>query len=431
MYHFIGIKGSGMSSLAIIMKQLGKNVQGSDYKTHFFTEKGLNENNIKILEFDKNNIKENMIIIKGNTFNDENIEVEEAKRKNLKIYTYQEMIAKITDKYNLITVSGCHGKTTTSSMISHILDSNFLIGDGSGSITQSDYFVLEACEYKKHFLNYNPNYAIITNIDLDHVDYYKNIEEVVDAYQEFIKKANIVIACGDDNYTKKLNHKKIYYYGIEEKNYFQAKNIEYNDQGVKFDLYIENKYIYHFELPFYGNHMIENTLAAIAVSYLENIDIDNVYKKLKTFKGAKRRFSETKVLDNIIIDDYAHHPNEIKATIEAVKQKYPNKKLIAIFEPHTYSRTQKFYKQIIKELDKADYTYVMDIYKSRETQEEYPNINSKIIINGLKQGEYLKKEEIKKLVKHNNSVLLFMSPNDLKIIEEKYITEYKNKFDKK
>lgn len=429
MYHFIGIKGSGMSALAIIMKQLGFNIQGSDYDKHYFTEENLIKNNIKILEFNKDNIKENMIIVKGNTFNEENIEVKEAIRKKLKIYTYQEMVTKITNNYNLIAVSGCHGKTTTSSLLAHILDSNYLIGDGSGNVGKNNYFVLEACEYKRHFLNYNPNYIIITNIDLDHVDYYKNIKDVVNAYQEFSKKANIVLACGDDKNTKLLKAHNIYFYGIGENNYFKAKNIEYYENGLSFDLFINNKYEYHFDLPFYGKHMIENTLAVIGICYLEKIELNKVYEKLITFKGAKRRFTETKVLDNIIIDDYAHHPNEIKATIEAVKQKYPNKKLITIFEPHTYSRTKKFANEIAKELNKADYSYIMDIYKSRESQEDYPNITSDMIINKLEKGEHLK--TIDELLIYNDSVLLFMSPNDLKNIEEEYKNKYTAKFDKK
>ena len=348
MYHFIGIKGSGMSALAVIMKQLGYDVQGSDYEKHYFTEDNLIKNNINILKFNKENIKNDLTIVKGNTFNETNEEVKEAIKKNLKIYTYQEMIKKITDNYNLIAVSGCHGKTTTSSMLAHVLDSNYLIGDGSGNTNNSNYFVLEACEYKRHFLNYNPNYIIITNIDLDHVDYYKNIEDIIDAYQKFINKSNIVIACGDDINIKKLKSKNIYYYGIKDNNYFQAKNIKYNKEGIEYNLYINKEYVYHFKLPFYGKHMIENTLAVISVCYLENIKIEEINKKLKTFKGAKRRFNETKILDNIVIDDYAHHPNEIKATIEAVKQKYPNKKLITIFEPHTYSRTKEFKEEIAK-----------------------------------------------------------------------------------
>ena len=431
MYHFIGIKGSGMSALAIIMKQLGHEVQGSDYEKHYFTEEELIKNNIKILKFDKNNINKNLIIIKGNTFDETNEEVKEAIKQKIKIYTYQEIVEKITNNYNLIAVSGCHGKTTTSSLLAHVLDSNYLIGDGRGKIKNNNYFVLEACEYKRHFLKYNPNYIIITNIDLDHVDYYKNINDIIDAYQEFSNKANTILACGDNKYTKQIKAKTIYYYGIEDNNYFQAKNIEYYKNGLSFDLYINRNYKYHFDLPFYGKHMIENTLAVIGICYLEKISLDKVNEKLLTFKGAKRRFTETKILDNIIIDDYAHHPNEIKATIEAARQKYPGKELIAIFEPHTYSRTKMFYKEIAKELNKADYAYVMDIYKSREKQENYPEINSDLIIRNLKTGKYLEKNNIKSLIKHNNSVLLFMSPNDLKTLENNYKKEYLKQFDKK
>jgi UDP-N-acetylmuramate--alanine ligase len=426
MYHFIGIKGSGMSGLAIIMKELGYNVQGSDNEKHYFTEENLIKKDIKILKFNKNNIKENMIIIKGNTFNEDNIEVKEAINKNLKIYTYQEMIDFITKEYNLIAVSGCHGKTTTSSMLAHVLDSNYLIGDGSGKINNSDYFVLEACEYKRHFLKYNPNTIIITNIDLDHVDYYKNIEEIIKAYQEFSNIAKTIIACGDNIYTKKIKHNNIYYYGINNDNYFQAKNIKYNELGIIFDLYINKEFKYKFNLPFYGEHMLLNTLAVISTCYLKNIKLKKIEKKLKTFKGAKRRFKETKILDNIVIDDYAHHPNEVKALIQAVKQKYKNKKIIGIFEPHTFSRTLEFHNQLAEELNKIDYSYIMDIYPSREKQEDFKKITSKIIIDNLKNGEYLKKEEIDKLLKYKNSVLVFMSPNDLTNFENKYIEKYKN-----
>ena len=431
MYHFIGIKGSGMSALAIIMKQLGYNIQGSDYEKHYFTEENLKKNKIKILNFDEKNITDDMIIIKGNSFNDDNIEVKKAKTKNLKIYTYQEMVQKITNRFNLIAVSGCHGKTTTSSMLAHILESNYLIGDGSGGINDSKYFVLEACEYKRHFLNYNPNYAIITNIDLDHVDYYKDIDDMINAYNDFIKKAKTIIACGDNKYTKQLKQKNIYYYGIGTNNEFKAKNIKYLKTGVSFDFYKKEKYIYHFNLPFYGEHMIQNTLAVITLCYIENMELKEVSKKLKTFKGANRRFKETKILDNIIIDDYAHHPNEIKAVIQATQQKYQNKKIIAIFEPHTFSRTKQFHKQIAEQLNMCDHVYVMDIYKSREKQEDYPTITSNIIIENIKRGESLKKEEYHKLLKHHNAVLLFMSPNDLSDIETKYAELYKAEFDKK
>lgn len=430
MYHFIGIKGSGMSGLAVVMKQLGYDVEGSDYGKHFFTEENLISNGINVFEFDSSNIRDDMIIVRGNMFDETNEEVSEAINRNLEIYTYQEMVSKITSCFNLIAVSGCHGKTTTSSLLSHVLDSNYLIGDGSGGIGSNNYFVLEACEYKRHFLNYNPNYVIITNIDLDHVDYYDSIDDVIDAYQEFSDKANIVLACGDCENARKIDSDKIFFYGIGENNYFRAKNIEYYQNGLSFDLYVDNIYEHHFVLPFYGKHMVLNTLAVISVCYLEKIDLDDIYCKLISFKGAKRRFSEVKVLDNVVIDDYAHHPNEIKATIQAARQKYPNKKLVAVFEPHTFSRTLKFCKEIAFELDKSDYVYVMDIYKSRENPEDFNGVDCFLIIDNLKSGEYLKYGDFSGLINHHDSVLLFMSPNDLRNFEEEYIMEYGKRFDK-
>ena len=430
MYHFIGIKGSGMSALAIILKARGYKVQGSDYPNHFFTEDNLIKNKIKILPFKKENIKKRMIIVKGNMFNEENIEVREAINKKLKIYSYQEMISKIIKDYNTIAITGCHGKTTTSKLLAHVINPNYIIGDGSGGASANNYFVLEACEYKRHFLNYNPNYTIITNIDLDHVDYYKNMKDVINAYNEFANQSSIVLACGDDNNVKKIKHKNIFYYGINKKNYFNAKNIIYNNNGISFDFYIKNKYKSHFDLPFYGKHMLLNTLAVISFCYLEKINIKDLNKKLQTFKGAKRRFNEIRIEDNIVIDDYAHHPNEIESVINAVKQKYPKKQIIGILEPHTYSRTIKFAKQIAKQLNKCTYAYVLDIYKSREKQQDYQNVDSNIIIKHLRHGKKYTEDTINELTKYKNAVLLFMSPNDMKDLENKYIKNYKILFDK-
>lgn len=426
MYHFIGIKGSGMSSLAIIMKKMGYDVEGSDYAFHYFTEKNLLENGIKIKVFNKNNITNNMIIVKGNTFNEENEELKEAINKKLLIYTYQEMVKKITEKYNLIAVSGCHGKTTTSKMLATVMNASYLIGDGSGDIKDTKNFVLEACEYKKHFLNYTPQTVIITNIDLDHVDYYNNVEEVIEAFNEFIQNASTVIIYGEDKYINKIKAKQIYTYGLDDKDYFQARNCEYKEDGIKFDLYINKKYTYTFNLPFFGKHMLLNTLAVISASYLEKIDIENINQELKNFKGAKRRFNEYKVNDNIIIDDYAHHPNEIKATILAARQKYLKKTIIGVFEPHTYSRVKKFYKEMAESLNNCDYVYIMDIYKSRENQKDYPNITSNLVLNELKNGEKITKNEVEKLTKHKNAVIIFMSPNDLRNMENEYSHLYKN-----
>src|SRR5574344_2149369 len=210
MYHFIGIKGTGMSALAQILFDLGYEVQGSDKPDHFFTEAPLLEKGIKVLEFNPDNIKPDMIVIQGNAFRDIHPEVVRAKELGCKIYSYQEMVGRLTNMFKTITIAGCHGKTTTTAMLSHVLDHiegcNYLIGDGTGHASKdNEYFALEACEYKRHFLSYNPYYAIITNIELDHTDYYKDINDVIDAFNSFANKAKkAVIMCGDDNNTRKI-----------------------------------------------------------------------------------------------------------------------------------------------------------------------------------------------------------------------------------
>ena len=432
MYHFVGIKGAGMSSLAQIMKELGYNVQGSDVDKHFFTEQGLIEKGIEFFAYDENNIKENMKIVKGESIKDDHPEIVKANELGLDIYSYVEMVGKLTNKFKTICVAGCHGKTTTTSMMSLVLNNikgaNYLIGDGTGyAALDNEFFVLESCEYKRHFLEYNPYYAVITNIDLDHVDYYKDIDDVIDAYQEFANKAEkMVIACGDDPYTHSLEiNPAIFYYGLDEDNDIRATNVNYKEDGTSFEVEVEGNYYGFFDLPIYGKHMLLDALAVIAICYYERIDAKEVSKIFKTFKGAKRRFSETIVGENIIIDDYAHHPNEVKATLKAIKQKYPNKKVVAIFQPHTFTRTEEFADDLVKVLNIADKSYIMDIHPAREKQEDYPNVTSNIIIDNLDNGYHINIDEADKLINSEPTVYIFMSPNDISKIENDLIEKLK------
>ena len=419
MYYFIGIKGAGMSALAQIMKKLGYNVMGSDLDKHFFTEKGLIENNIEILPFDENNIKDGMKIIRGASFNDEHPEVKRALELDLKIYTYSEMVGSLTRKFSTVAIAGCHGKTTTTSMMSHVFNNlvgaNYLIGDGTGDASMNnEYFILEACEYRRHFLNYTSKYAIITNIDLDHVDYFKDINDVIDAYEEYANNAEkMVLACGDDPYTHSLETKKpIFFYGISDDNDIKAINIEYKETGTSFEVMVEDNYYGKFDLPIYGKHMLLDALAVIAACYYERLEARDVARVFKTYEGAKRRFTEIVVNDNVIIDDYAHHPNELKALINAVKQKYSNKDIVVIFQPHTFSRTKAFAEDLVNVLSKVDKSYILNIHPSREKKEDFEGITSSIIIDKLDNG-YLLEDDISIVINENNAVYVFASPNDL------------------
>ena len=424
MYHFIGIKGAGMSALAVILKQLGYEVKGSDLPKHFFTESELIKNNIPMTPYGEENIYEGLTIIKGASITDDNVELIKAKALNLKIITYEEMLGQLTRKYKSICIAGCHGKTTTTAMMSLVLNrlvgANYLIGDGTGSANQNnEFFALESCEYRRHFLEYLPYYAVILNIDLDHVDYFKDINDVILAYQQFANNATkMVIACGDDENVHKMElTKPVKYFGISEENNIRAINIDYNKNGTSFDVVAEGNLYGHFDLPIYASHQLLDSLAVISVCYFEGLDASKVLEVFKTFTGAKRRFSETFAGNNVIIDDYAHHPNEVKSTINAIRQKYPEKKIIAIFQPHTFTRTKEFAADLAKVFSEVDAAYIMDIHPAREKQEDFPDVTKNIIIDKLDNGYPLQIDEAKVLDKYDNAVFIFMSPNDISKLE--------------
>lgn len=426
-YHFIGIKGSGMSALAQIIHDLGNEVQGSDVNHHLFTQDELKGRNIKILPFNPDNITSDMIVIVGASFREDHPEVIKAKELGVRIYSYSELLGRLSEQFTTIAVCGCHGKTTTTSLLTHIFNNivgaNYLIGDGTGfACDKNKYFIIEACEHKRHFLYYYPQYTIMTNIEYEHVDYYKDIDDMRAAYREFGNQTNeLIIACGDDLNIRSIKFDKpVLYYGFNDDNDFIAKDVELSSTGSSFDVFYKGENIGHFTMPLFGKHMVLNTLAAISLCHTLNIDIFKTAELIKTFKGAKRRFKEKVLGDNVLIDDYAHHPTEVKVTIESARQKYPNKKIIAILKPNTYSRTKELYKDFIKVLNLADKAYVTDIFCDREKPEEWPGVTSELIINGLDNGEHISLETVNKLLPYNNSVLIFMSCKDIYVLQEAY-----------
>lgn len=437
-YYMAGIKGTGMSALALVLSDLGFDVVGyDDAKEHRFTEDKLIERGIKIYTESNDELDEDSIVIYSPALKlDSHPELIKATEMGLKIYEYQEMLGKLTKKFESICISGCHGKTTTTAMLAHIMSNlgkcNYLIGDGRGhGDRESNKFILEACEYRRHFLAYEPEYVIITNIEMDHTDYYKSMDDMILAYEEFANKADkMVIACGDDPYTHMLNvNPQIYYYGLSEDNDIQARDVEYRDDGTSFDVYVEDEYYGHFDLPLYGKHMLLNALAAIAICHYERLEAREVSKVLKTFEGAERRFKETIVGNNVIIDDYAHHPTEVKVTIKAARQKYPDKKIIAIFKAHTFSRVEEFKEEFATALNLADKAYVMDINYDREDPNDYPGVDAYTIIDLLENGDYIEQGMAEKLLEHDNAAILFMSSKEIYLLEEEYkkMLEERNK----
>ncbi|AVP37325.1 UDP-N-acetylmuramate--L-alanine ligase [Staphylococcus felis] len=425
-YHFVGIKGSGMSSLAQIIYDLGYDVQGSDIDQHIFTEIALRNKGISILPFDAENIKEGLTVIQGNAFKDTHEEIARAHEMGLKVIRYHDFLSEVINQYISVAVTGAHGKTSTTGLLSHVMNgdkkTSFLIGDGTGmGLPQSEYFAFEACEYRRHFLSYSPDYAIITNIDFDHPDYFQDIDDVVSAFQSMaqnVKKA--IIAWGDDPHLKTLKvDVPIFYYGFDRNMDVFADRIEITNKGTAFDVYIKGTYYGRFITPQYGDHNVLNTLAVLTISYLENLNVENIKEALLTFGGVKRRFNETIAQHQVLVDDYAHHPREISATIETARKKYPKKEVIAIFQPHTFSRTKAFLKEFADVLNLSDQTYLCDIFGS--IREERGELTIQNLLDLVDNGQLISESNVDILKKHDDAVLLFMGAGDIQNVLKAYM----------
>lgn len=416
-----------MSSLACILNDLGYQVIGyDDYKDHKYTEDALKERNIPIY-YDNSYSLSDEVIVYSAAFKDTHPELIRAKEKCLKTLKYNQMLGELTRLFKTIAVSGCHGKTTTSSMLAHVLNDiigvNYLIGDGSGHASkENEYFVIEACEYRRHFLEYDPLYSVITNIEYDHVDYYHDIDDMISAYQSFIEKTkNGLIVCGDDQNVRKLKiNKDVIYYGLSSNNDLLAKNIRREDNHNIFDVYYKNEYYGTVKSLLFGNHMILNTLAVIGICIKLNLSKEKVLNSLHTFKGAKKRFDETVYGDVIVVDDYGHHPTEVEVTIKTAREKYPDKTVVAVYMPDTYSRLKMFYKEYARILSLADYAYVTPVGHGREKQEEYPGVTSKLILDNLKSAKLIELDDPYPLLKYHNAVILFMSCGNIYVLKENF-----------
>lgn len=432
-YHFIGIKGSGMSSLAQIAYDMGHEVQGSDEETYFFTQEKLEQRNIPMYGYNAENIKDGFEVILGNAFDETHIEYRAAKDLGLKIYTYAQFLGKLLDEIPSIAVTGAHGKTTTSTMVSNIFKHNFvtsfLIGDGTGhGEKNSDYIVAEACEYYRHFLAYHPNYAVVTNIDFDHPDYFNDEHDMFDAFQSFVNQVkDTVVICGDDRLASQLKPStaKVVTYGFNEGNDYQIKNVKTTSENSEFDVYKNSELLGTFTMAVFGLHDISNATSAIALADICGLSIDEIQQSLGSYQHAERRFTEHKVGTNIVVDDYAHHPSEIKATIDSARRKYSDKQIIAIFQPHTYTRTAKFLNEFAESLLTADKVFLCPIFASVREKEKIVGIED---LQKVTPGsEIIYGEENFDKLNFDNSVILFMGAGNINKLCNKFVEQNSNK----
>ena len=426
-YHFVGIKGTGMSPLAQILHDTGYQVQGSDIEKQIFTQAALEKRNIPIYPFSADNIKPGLTVIAGNAFPDSHPEIAKALDEGIPVIRYHKFLAEYMKKYTSVAVTGAHGKTSTTGLLAHVMQqakpTSFLIGDGTGRGNESsEYFVFEACEYRRHFLSSQPDYAIMTNIDFDHPDYFANIDDVFDAFQNMALQVNKgIIACGDDEYLPKIHaNVPVVYYGTGEENDFQARNIVKNTEGTTFDVFVRNTFYDTFYIPAYGHHNVLNSLAVIALCHYEEIDVNMIKLGLESFGGVKRRFNEKVIGSQVLIDDYAHHPTEIKVTIEAARQKYPEREIIAVFQPHTFTRTQSFLDEFAESLSAADRVYLCDIFGS--ARENVGKLTITDLQEKIDNAELIEENDTSVLKAHEGAVLIFMGAGDI----QKYMRAYEN-----
>ena len=414
-YYCIGIKGTGMSTLAQMLYDMGNEVSGyDDAKDYKFTEKGLKIRGIKIFYDSNHHIDKDTIVTASRAFSDNHPEIKRVKELGLTFKPYNEVVGSITKEFDTISVSGTHGKTTTTSLLKHLFENtigcNYFIGDGTGHIDMKNkLLVIESDEFNRHFLAYCPKTAIITCIELEHTEIYKDLEDIIRTFEEFANKARKVIANGDDLNIRKINfNNEVVFYGEDSSNDYIIKNIKLETTGSSFSLYKKDELIDTFTVPLYGHHMVMNTTAAIISALNEGVSKEKIKELLPSFKNANRRFAETIVGDTIIVDDYAHHPTEVKVTLDAIRQKYPDKKLTVVFRPNTYSRTSHFKNEFAEALSIADKVYLTPIKCDREDPKDYPPIKSEDIIELIPGSELVDDDTVSKVVKDKDGVVAFM-----------------------
>ena len=381
---FIGIGGIGMSGLAEILLEHDFSVSGSDMNSSPMTNKLEKNGAIVHIGHKAENIEGAELVVYTAAISKDNPELLRAKELNIPMLNRAEFLGFLMKdyKYN-IAISGTHGKTTTTSMFSHIalhanLDPTILVGGnldlikGNVRTGKSEYFITEACEYKRSFLKFFPYIGVILNVDADHLDYYKDINDIKAAFTSFIKlipSNGYLIACAEDKNLKEIlptANCNLITYGIDEGD-IRAKNIVYSDTGcATFDVYKDNNKLFTINLNIPGRHNLLNALASIGVALSLNLPDNDIIEGLSGYFGTHRRFENKGAKDGVtVIDDYAHHPTEIKATLAAAMN-YPHKKIYCVFQPHTYSRTITLFKEFTNCFSDVDELVLADIYAARE-----------------------------------------------------------------
>jgi len=445
--HVIGIKGSGVIAVVEILHSMGIEISGSDTKEKFFTDAILKNLKIKYKEkFDHKNIPHDVdLVVYSTAYNeDNNEEFKAAKERGFQMVSYPEMLAYLFNQKYGIAVCGTHGKTTTSAMMAHVLktagiDPQAVIGSkvfnwgGNALVGKGEYFVAETDEYQGKLKLYNPKIAVFTSCDFDHPDYFKNFDDYKNVFRDFIAKipkSGFLAVWGDSvdtlDVAKSANCETIKY-GFSEDNDLRLKMVDTKiqeeiaekldikkDKKNVFSVIYKGKKIGKFEINLFGKHNILNAAAVIAVSKNLNLDMEKVQKGLLDFKGTSRRFEHIGERNGaVLIDDYGHHPEEIKATLSSAREIYLEKNIWAVFHPHTFTRTKALLSEFSQSFTDANKVIVLDIYGgAREVQ---GGVHSRELVDLINKYEFGKAEYVPTIKKAADYLKDRIGQNDVVI----------------
>ena len=451
--HFIGIGGSGMSGLASILLDSGYKISGSDIVTSKITKRLADKGVIIFEGHNENNVEEADLVVISSAISESNSEIRGAIDRKITIIKRAEMLARLMNNKYGIAVAGTHGKSTTASMISLLLeksgfDPTVVVGGelnnfkNNAKLGKGNYIVVEADESDGSFLELNPHMAVVTNIEDDHLDHYGNMENILKDFKKFIDKVpnnGRIILCKDCDNVKELvkQYRRSHVsYGIFTEADLMAKDIELNNLNSKSKIYWQGEKIGELYLKVAGYHNILNALAAIAVALELGISFTEIAKTLETFQGVHRRMEIVASTDNdiLIMDDYAHHPTEIKATLSSLRSSWQNRRIIAVFQPHRYSRTKLLAEKFGKAFFDADCVIINDIYSANESP--ISGISGETIFSEIKKANH---RQIKYLPSKDNilsylyeiiqpgDIIITMGAGDIWTVSEELAAQLKKK----
>lgn len=449
--YMLGIKGAGMASLAAILKKMGKHVWGADVQTREPADALLEKVGIEVKPFGIENITSeiDLIITTGAHGGLKNPEVLAAKEKRIPVMTHAEGLGKLMDDFKTrIAVCGTHGKTTVSSLLAYLLvkmdaPCGYQVGAPSfsglpgGDYTGNEYFVVESDEYAAspgtdntpRFMFQNPTHILCTNIEHDHVDIYKSIDDTKVAFRSFFEKLpedGALIYCADEQalseVAQSITDVRIYGYSTSSGHFAHISDIHVDNGMTVFTLTLDGQntgvWISHLS----GEHNVKNITGAIIFLYLKGFKLEDIKKHVATFTGSKRRFEQVYESDDYtLIDDYAHHPSEIRETLRGTRLTYPNRRIIVLFQPHTYSRTEAFKEDFAEALQIADKAFILDVYASARETQTADSVGSQDIVDyaqnkGYEHVEYLDEEKVSYILRqelHHGDVILTMGASNI------------------